>query len=93
MGKYSLEVLELRDRVQQGNKKLTEAWPQIRTITDEGKRREQVAKWNGAIRRLQAMCGTLQKKGSRLLDGLKPATLIRRQTTITDRLSVVKSAL
>ena len=38
MGKYSLEVLELRDRVQQGNKKLTEAWPQIRTITDEGKR-------------------------------------------------------
>jgi hypothetical protein len=60
---YSSEVLALRDRVIRGDKKLNDAWEQIRAISDEEERERQTDRWTQAAEKLCLLCEELKAKG------------------------------
>lgn len=63
-GKYSSEVLALRDRVISGNKKLNDAWEQICQVNHESQEWEDLLeRWHQANERLSLLCTELQAKG------------------------------
>lgn len=62
-GKYSSEVLALRDRVIKGNDKLFKAWLGIRDIEDRDEKKYQLDRWNEAQERLHGLCLELKAKG------------------------------
>lgn len=63
-GKYSSEVLALRARVILGNKKLNDAFEQIKQLVHDSEEWSQaMARWHEANERLSLLCSDLQTKG------------------------------
>lgn len=63
-GKYSFEVLALRDRVILGNKKLNDAWEQIKTMDHESQQwRDEFDRWHLANEKLSLLCTELKLRG------------------------------
>lgn len=61
---YSLEVLELRDRVIKGNQKLFDAWQKICKIDHESQEwKDEVERWHQATGKLSILCSNLQGMG------------------------------
>ena len=61
---YSPEVLALRDRVILGNKKLNDAWEQIKAmVRDTEEWSEQVEHWRQANEKLSLLCTELETRG------------------------------
>ena len=61
---YSSETLALRDRVILGNKKLNDAWEQIKTMVRDTKEwSEQVEHWHQANEKLSLLCTELKARG------------------------------
>ncbi|GAI60023.1 unnamed protein product [marine sediment metagenome] len=62
--KYSSEVLALRARVILGNKKLNDAWEQIKGIVHDSEEwNYQMEQWHQANERLSLLCTKLQARG------------------------------
>jgi len=62
--KYTPEILSLRDRVILGNKKLNDAWEQIRAMVhDTEEWSEQMKCWNQANEKLSLLCTELKALG------------------------------
>ncbi|MBA7654459.1 hypothetical protein ES703_62339 [subsurface metagenome] len=63
-GKYSSEVLTLRDRVILGNKKLNDAWEQIKgMVHDTEEWNYQMERWHQGNEKLSLLCSELQARG------------------------------
>jgi len=63
-GKYSSEVLALRDRVILGNEKLNDAWWQICQIDHESQEwKDLVEQWHQANEKLSLLCIELKARG------------------------------
>ena len=62
MKQYSLEILNLRDRVVRGDEKLFQAWLQIREMNGEEKEK-QLDRWNEAQEKLHYLNLELKAKG------------------------------
>ncbi|GAI76263.1 unnamed protein product [marine sediment metagenome] len=61
---YSPEVLALRDRVILGNKKLNDAWEQIRQIDPESQEwKDLFEQWHQANEKLSLLCTELKLRG------------------------------
>lgn len=61
---YSSETLALRDRVISGNKKLNDAWEQIRQIAPESQEwKDLFEQWGQANVKLSALCDELKLRG------------------------------
>jgi len=61
---YSSEVLALRDRVISGNKKLNDAWEQIRGIAHDAEEwKELLEQWHQANEKLSLLCSELKARG------------------------------
>ena len=61
---YSSEILALRDRVILGNKKLNDAWEQIKAmVRDTEEWSEQVEHWRQANEKLSLLCTELETRG------------------------------
>ncbi len=63
-GKYSSETLALRDRVILGNKKLNDAWEQIKgMVHDSEEWKYQMERWRQGNEKLSLLCTELKLRG------------------------------
>ncbi len=63
-GKYSSETLALRDRVILGNKKLNDAWEQIKgMVHDSEEWKYQMERWRQGNEKLSLLCSELKLRG------------------------------
>ncbi len=60
---HALEVLALRDRIRQGNDKLSKARLQIQNFEEGEEKERQWDRWNEAQVKLRYLCSELQIKG------------------------------